>query len=72
LYHTNGGVLGTGLTLVFGVPVVLTRKFSASAYWNACIKYKCTVRNQATITENSKKNETSKVLTVVLLKIQVL
>ncbi|GFG31831.1 hypothetical protein Cfor_10254, partial [Coptotermes formosanus] len=43
LYHTNGGVLGTGQTLVFGIPVVLMQKFSASAYWNSCIKYKCTV-----------------------------
>jgi solute carrier family 27 fatty acid transporter 1/4 len=41
-------VLGTGLALVFGIPVVLRKKFSASAYWNDCIKYKCTVRNQAT------------------------
>jgi Acyl-CoA synthetases (AMP-forming)/AMP-acid ligases II len=48
LYHTNGGVLGIGVTLVFGTPVVLMRKFSASNYWNGCIKYKCTVRNQAT------------------------
>jgi len=48
LYHISGGVLGTGVTLVFGTPVVLMRKFSASNYWNDCIKYKCTVRNETT------------------------
>jgi len=50
LYHISGGVFGTGVTLVFGIPVVLMQKFSASNYWNDCIKYKCTVRNETTAT----------------------
>ncbi|XP_023713296.2 long-chain fatty acid transport protein 4-like, partial [Cryptotermes secundus] len=43
LYHTSGGMIGIGPALVFGNPVALRTKFSASAYWNDCIKYKCTV-----------------------------
>jgi hypothetical protein len=46
LYHSTGGILGTGPPLVLGNPVVLRTKFSASAYWKDCIKYNCTVRDQ--------------------------
>jgi len=48
LYHLTGGVFGIGVPLVFGTPVVLMQKFSASNYWKNCIKYKCTVRNETT------------------------
>jgi solute carrier family 27 fatty acid transporter 1/4 len=43
LYHLTGGVFGIGVPLVFGTPVVLMQKFSASNYWKNCIKYKCTI-----------------------------
>lgn len=46
LYHSAGGVVGTGPPLVFGNSVVIRSKFSASAYWKDCIKYNCTVRDQ--------------------------
>uniref|UniRef100_A0A1L8D6D8 Very long-chain fatty acid transport protein n=1 Tax=Plutella xylostella TaxID=51655 RepID=A0A1L8D6D8_PLUXY len=43
LYHTAGGVVGTGAALVDGIPSVLRPKFSASNYWTDCLKYECTV-----------------------------
>ncbi|PZC72568.1 hypothetical protein B5X24_HaOG210926 [Helicoverpa armigera] len=43
LYHTAGGLVGTGAALVDGIPSVLRAKFSASNYWADCIKYDCTV-----------------------------
>lgn len=45
LYHTAGGVVGTGAALVDGIPSVLRAKFSASNFWADCIKYECTVRD---------------------------
>ena len=47
LYHTNGGILGAGQMLLYGNALALRRKFSASNFWNDCIKYKCTVRMMA-------------------------
>ncbi|KAL5012006.1 hypothetical protein ScPMuIL_010557 [Solemya velum] len=43
LYHANGGAIGVGLALIWGSTVVLRRKFSASRFWDDCIRYKCTV-----------------------------
>ena len=43
LYHSNGGVIAMGQALLTGSTVALRRKFSASQFWNDCIKYKCTV-----------------------------
>ncbi|XP_017886848.1 long-chain fatty acid transport protein 4-like [Ceratina calcarata] len=43
LYHTAGGMVGVSFAILKGVPVVLRSKFSVSAYWSDCIKYKCTV-----------------------------
>lgn len=43
LYHSAGGMLGIGQALVFGITVVIRRKFSASRFWDDCIKYHCTV-----------------------------
>jgi solute carrier family 27 fatty acid transporter 1/4 len=42
LYHSNGGVLATGQLLLNGSTLVVRRKFSASQFWNDCIKYRCT------------------------------
>jgi acyl-CoA synthetase (AMP-forming)/AMP-acid ligase II len=43
LYHTAGGLVGTGAALVDGIPSVIRARFSASNYWTDCIKYDCTV-----------------------------
>ncbi|XP_047478950.1 LOW QUALITY PROTEIN: long-chain fatty acid transport protein 4-like [Penaeus chinensis] len=43
LYHTAGGIIGVGQALFLGVSVVLRKKFSASAFWAECCRYKCTV-----------------------------
>ncbi|KAK4297268.1 hypothetical protein Pmani_030309 [Petrolisthes manimaculis] len=42
LYHTTGGIIGVGQALFLGSPVAIRRKFSATQYWNDCIKYGCT------------------------------
>lgn len=42
MYHSAGGILGTGNTLIFGNTTALRKRFSASNYWTDCIKYKCT------------------------------
>lgn len=44
LYHLAAGLLGSGQALTCGLTVVIKRKFSVSAYWKDCVKYKCTVR----------------------------
>ncbi|XP_019640878.1 PREDICTED: long-chain fatty acid transport protein 4-like [Branchiostoma belcheri] len=43
LYHTAGGILGVGQALIFGMTVAVRRKFSASNFWDDCVKYNCTV-----------------------------
>jgi len=43
LYHTAGGALGAGPAIIYGIPIVLRTKFSASSYIPDCIKYNCTV-----------------------------
>nr|XP_023024410.1 long-chain fatty acid transport protein 1-like [Leptinotarsa decemlineata] len=45
LYHGNGGIVGVGQSLCFGITVVIRKKFSASNFWTDCKKYKCTVGN---------------------------
>ncbi|CAB3995420.1 long-chain fatty acid transport 4-like [Paramuricea clavata] len=42
LYHSSGGILGVGSVITCGVTVVVRRKFSASRFWDECIKYKAT------------------------------
>lgn len=42
LYHTAGGILGVGQVLVNGATVVIRKKFSASRFWDDCVKYNCT------------------------------
>ncbi|XP_059892759.1 long-chain fatty acid transport protein 1a [Gadus macrocephalus] len=43
LYHSAGNIMGVGQSLINGVTVVVKRKFSASNFWDDCIKYNCTV-----------------------------
>ncbi|RWS02052.1 long-chain fatty acid transport protein 4-like protein, partial [Dinothrombium tinctorium] len=43
LYHTIGAIVGIGSTLINGQTVVIRGKFSASNFWEDCLKYKCTV-----------------------------
>uniref|UniRef100_A0A673BF08 long-chain-fatty-acid--CoA ligase n=1 Tax=Sphaeramia orbicularis TaxID=375764 RepID=A0A673BF08_9TELE len=43
LYHSAGTVMGVGQCLLFGLTVVIRRKFSASRFWDDCAKHKCTV-----------------------------
>ena len=42
MYHTAAGALGIGM-IFLGLKVALRRKFSASNFWNDCIKYEATV-----------------------------
>lgn len=42
LYHSAGGVVGVGQSVLRGVTVVLRKKFSASNFWKDCAKYNCT------------------------------
>nr|XP_020649086.1 long-chain fatty acid transport protein 4 [Pogona vitticeps] len=43
LYHSAGTVVGMGQCLLYGMTVVIRRKFSASQFWEDCVKYNCTV-----------------------------
>ncbi|KAM3598443.1 uncharacterized protein V6R79_018075 [Siganus canaliculatus] len=43
LYHSAGNIMGVGQCLINGVTVVVKKKFSASRFWEDCIKYNCTV-----------------------------
>uniref|UniRef100_A0A4W4H244 Long-chain-fatty-acid--CoA ligase n=1 Tax=Electrophorus electricus TaxID=8005 RepID=A0A4W4H244_ELEEL len=43
LYHSAGNIMGVGQCLINGLTVVVKRKFSASRFWDDCIKYNCTV-----------------------------
>lgn len=43
LYHMAGGILGTSQSVILGKTSVIVPKFSASNFWNDCIKYQCTV-----------------------------
>lgn len=46
LYHTAGGVMSVGQSLLHGATTVIRKKFSASAYFDDCVKYNCTVSDQ--------------------------
>lgn len=39
-----GNIVGVGQCLIYGLTVVLRKKFSASRFWDDCVKYNCTVR----------------------------
>uniref|UniRef100_A0A1B6LW85 long-chain-fatty-acid--CoA ligase n=1 Tax=Graphocephala atropunctata TaxID=36148 RepID=A0A1B6LW85_9HEMI len=43
LYHTAGGAMAIGQTMVYGSTVVIRSKFSASNYFADIVKYNCTV-----------------------------
>ena len=43
LYHSNGGVIGTGMTLLRGNTGVIRKKFSASKFFDDCHQYGATV-----------------------------
>lgn len=38
--------MGVGQCLLHGMTVVIRKKFSASRFWDDCIKYNCTVSEQ--------------------------
>lgn len=42
LYHLAGGIMGTSQCLIFNSSMVIKRRFSASQFWNDCIKYNAT------------------------------
>lgn len=42
-----GNIMGVGQCLINGLTVVVKKKFSASRFWEDCIKYNCTVRARA-------------------------
>ncbi|KAL5286698.1 SLC27A4 family protein [Megaselia abdita] len=43
LYHTAGGMLGVGNVFLFGITMVLRKKFSASNFFVDCAKHNCSV-----------------------------
>lgn len=43
LYHNNAGTIGCCQGVIFGTSIVLREKFSASQFWEDCIRYNCTV-----------------------------
>ncbi|KAG8517292.1 Long-chain fatty acid transport protein 1 [Galemys pyrenaicus] len=38
-----GNIMGVGQCLIYGLTVVLRKKFSASRFWDDCVQYDCTV-----------------------------
>lgn len=42
-----GNIVGIGQCLLQGMTVVIRKKFSASHFWEDCVKYNCTVRPHA-------------------------
>jgi fatty-acyl-CoA synthase len=43
MYHSIGGVVATGATLISGGSVLLRRRFSASRFWEDVTKWDCTL-----------------------------
>ncbi|XP_062487058.1 long-chain fatty acid transport protein 1 [Pezoporus occidentalis] len=43
LYHSAGNIMGIGQCLIHGLTVVIRKKFSASRFWDDCVKYRCTI-----------------------------
>jgi acyl-CoA synthetase (AMP-forming)/AMP-acid ligase II len=43
LYHSSGGVCGTGMAMYTGSCLVIARKFSATNFWKDCRTHKATV-----------------------------
>ena len=42
----SGNIVGIGQCLLHGMTVVIRKKFSASRFWDDCIKYNCTVSEE--------------------------
>jgi len=43
MYHTSGGVVATGATLLGGGTVFIREKFSASEFWDDMVRHQCTM-----------------------------
>ncbi|XP_044161921.1 long-chain fatty acid transport protein 4-like [Bufo gargarizans] len=43
LYHSAGNIVGMGQCVLLGLTVVIKKKFSASRFWDDCVKYNCTI-----------------------------
>lgn len=43
LYLSTGNIVGVGQCIIHGMTVVIRKKFSASRFWDDCVKYNCTV-----------------------------
>uniref|UniRef100_A0A8B9UU26 long-chain-fatty-acid--CoA ligase n=1 Tax=Anas zonorhyncha TaxID=75864 RepID=A0A8B9UU26_9AVES len=43
LYHAAGNIVGIGQCLLQGMTIVIRKKFSASHFWEDCVKYNCTI-----------------------------
>ena len=43
LYHSVGGIVATGATLVGGGAVILRERFSASRFWDDVVRHECTL-----------------------------
>ncbi|XP_070582201.1 long-chain fatty acid transport protein 4-like [Ptychodera flava] len=43
LYHSAGGIVGCGQTVLNGLTTVIRKKFSASRFWDDCAEYNCTI-----------------------------
>ncbi|XP_037674051.1 long-chain fatty acid transport protein 1 [Choloepus didactylus] len=43
LYHSAGNIMGVGQCVLYGLTVVLRKKFSASRFWDDCVQHNCTV-----------------------------
>jgi solute carrier family 27 fatty acid transporter 1/4 len=43
LYHSVANIIGIGQALLFGVPVAFRRKFSATYFWQDCVRFEVTV-----------------------------
>ena len=43
LYHSSGGLAATGMVLTVGGSVILKDNFSASDFWDDCVKYRATI-----------------------------
>lgn len=42
-FLSAGNIVGVGQCIIHGMTVVIRKKFSASRFWDDCVKYNCTV-----------------------------
>ncbi|MBL1421026.1 MAG: long-chain-acyl-CoA synthetase [Alphaproteobacteria bacterium] len=43
LFHSNGGILAVGAVLNVGGQAIIKKRFSASEFWDDCVKYEATI-----------------------------